>query len=682
MVSIDLFSIKALWGYWNFDFAFSPLVGSSCGIVCVWDQSKSIKEHVSKTSYFDALMGTCYPTSTKLLVIFFYAPQESFEKQDLCNYLRTLIDRCNLMKELQELSSLEASDTSQKAKIRWPIEGDENKKYFHGVLNKKRSQLAIRGTLANGDWISNTDRVKFEFDSHFKKQFFSHQTPRIEFRFSFPNRLSSDQIEDLECNLTYEEVKKAAVSEFFVSGHVPKGCGRLLQPPSTKIKCAQIESRANKRLIINLIGHNAEIRESKMIGLEMEQETTKVVVIKERLKEAKDRQERVKLITHNTFAKIVSPRGSLSEVKDEEDSSFPYKKELKAWSPNFTNYFSDNYSAGDLSEDEDIEKVNGKKGNTCEEDKETEVDHVSECSCMNVNGDAFENNSTVDVKETVGETNGDSINQPNEDLQTNLKGVSSTKGGSNRILKIKTGGSILEVMESLVEIGETMGYNMKGCANNIEAIIAKKSWIREINRKHKVSFVAIQETKMKDIGLFSIKALWGNFSYDFAISPSFESSGGGSILEVMESLVEIGETMGYNMKGCANNIEAIIGVQGEFQHKVSFAAIQETKMKDIGLFSIKALWGNFSYDFAISPSFESSGVEDSWSNLPFEETNNISLLKKKFQALKASIKSWCKEEKQQSTEARSSILCRLVKLDKLFDHGKGNDDLVNERTAL
>nr|GEX23093.1 hypothetical protein [Tanacetum cinerariifolium] len=35
--------------------------------------------------------------------------------------------------------------------------------------------------------------------------------------------------------------------------------------------------------------NKAEIGESKMIGLEMEQETTKVVVIKERLKEAKDR---------------------------------------------------------------------------------------------------------------------------------------------------------------------------------------------------------------------------------------------------------------------------------------------------------------------------------------------------------------------------------------------------------
>nr|GEX66956.1 hypothetical protein [Tanacetum cinerariifolium] len=48
----------------------------------------------------------------------------------------------------------------------------------------------------------------------------------------------------------------------------------------------------------------AEIGESKMIGLDMEQETTKVVVIKERLKEAKDRQERVKLIVENQTFRI------------------------------------------------------------------------------------------------------------------------------------------------------------------------------------------------------------------------------------------------------------------------------------------------------------------------------------------------------------------------------------------
>nr|GEZ66648.1 RNA-directed DNA polymerase, eukaryota [Tanacetum cinerariifolium] len=44
-----------------------------------------------------------------------------------------------------EVEKLQALEAAQKAKIKWAIEGDENLKYYHGVLNKKRSQLAIRG---------------------------------------------------------------------------------------------------------------------------------------------------------------------------------------------------------------------------------------------------------------------------------------------------------------------------------------------------------------------------------------------------------------------------------------------------------------------------------------------------------------------------------------------------------
>ncbi|GKC30809.1 hypothetical protein Tco_1038103, partial [Tanacetum coccineum] len=90
----------------------------------------------------------------------------------------------------------------------WSIEGDENTKYFHGILNKKISQLAIRGTLINGEWISNLVGVKREFYSHFKNQFSPSYTPRLSFDFVFPNRLSTDQVEDLERLVTYDEVKK------------------------------------------------------------------------------------------------------------------------------------------------------------------------------------------------------------------------------------------------------------------------------------------------------------------------------------------------------------------------------------------------------------------------------------------------------------------------------------------
>nr|GFB10071.1 RNA-directed DNA polymerase, eukaryota [Tanacetum cinerariifolium] len=74
-----------------------------------------------------------------------------------------LIKRITLFNDLRELNNMNAMEISQKAKIRWSIKGDENSKYFHRIMNKKRSQLAIRVTLANEEWISEPHRVKNEF---------------------------------------------------------------------------------------------------------------------------------------------------------------------------------------------------------------------------------------------------------------------------------------------------------------------------------------------------------------------------------------------------------------------------------------------------------------------------------------------------------------------------------------
>ncbi|GKC71861.1 RNA-directed DNA polymerase, eukaryota, partial [Tanacetum coccineum] len=100
-------------------------------------------------------------------------------------------------------------DLIQKAKIRWAIEGDENSKFFHGIINKKRSQLAIRGILVNGDWIDDPHMVKHEFHSHFAKRSEAPVFDSMSFEHPFPNRLISDQIEDLERCVSYEEIKRA-----------------------------------------------------------------------------------------------------------------------------------------------------------------------------------------------------------------------------------------------------------------------------------------------------------------------------------------------------------------------------------------------------------------------------------------------------------------------------------------
>ncbi|GJR83959.1 RNA-directed DNA polymerase, eukaryota [Tanacetum coccineum] len=55
-----------------------------------------------------------------------------------------------VFKSLHDLNKLDSMEVAQKAKIKWAIEGDENSKYFHGILNKKRSQLSIRGIFVDG----------------------------------------------------------------------------------------------------------------------------------------------------------------------------------------------------------------------------------------------------------------------------------------------------------------------------------------------------------------------------------------------------------------------------------------------------------------------------------------------------------------------------------------------------
>ncbi|GKC07104.1 RNA-directed DNA polymerase, eukaryota [Tanacetum coccineum] len=92
--------------------------------------------------------------------------------------------RIHVMISLQDLEKLEMSEIAQKVKINWSIEGDENSRFFHGMLNKKRNQQAIRGILREGLGMMFLDM-------------------------DFPNRVSVEQVMDLERNVSKEEIKRA-----------------------------------------------------------------------------------------------------------------------------------------------------------------------------------------------------------------------------------------------------------------------------------------------------------------------------------------------------------------------------------------------------------------------------------------------------------------------------------------
>nr|GEX95659.1 RNA-directed DNA polymerase, eukaryota [Tanacetum cinerariifolium] len=104
---------------------------------------------------------------------------------------------------------MDLKDAAQKTKVNWAIEGDENSKFFHGVINKRRSQLAIRGVFVSGDWYTNPSKVKEVFYDHFAARFKQPSRSRLKLCMPFPNHLSPDQVGDLGNDISSDEIRKA-----------------------------------------------------------------------------------------------------------------------------------------------------------------------------------------------------------------------------------------------------------------------------------------------------------------------------------------------------------------------------------------------------------------------------------------------------------------------------------------
>nr|GFC64630.1 RNA-directed DNA polymerase, eukaryota [Tanacetum cinerariifolium] len=120
-----------------------------------------------------------------------------------------LLKRMELTRKLHDINQMEARDYVQKSKIKWVIEGDENSKFFHGIVNKKRSQLSIRGVFVDGDWNTDPKVVKDVFKDHFTTCFKQPAHGRLKLNISFPNRLSIDQVSDIDRSVSRDEIRVA-----------------------------------------------------------------------------------------------------------------------------------------------------------------------------------------------------------------------------------------------------------------------------------------------------------------------------------------------------------------------------------------------------------------------------------------------------------------------------------------
>ncbi|GKC23256.1 hypothetical protein Tco_1025406 [Tanacetum coccineum] len=54
-----------------------------------------------------------------------------------------LLSRMELTKQMQDIKSTVVRDQMQKAKIQWAVEGDENSKFFHGIVNRHKNAATM-----------------------------------------------------------------------------------------------------------------------------------------------------------------------------------------------------------------------------------------------------------------------------------------------------------------------------------------------------------------------------------------------------------------------------------------------------------------------------------------------------------------------------------------------------------
>ncbi|XP_021971461.1 uncharacterized protein LOC110866627 [Helianthus annuus] len=129
-------------------------------------------------------------------------------------------DNCDLSEEelwvwdetrrrLKELQDLLDKDIQQKARCKWAADGDDNTKFFHGLINKRKASNSIPGLTINGYWETRPSKVKKEVFRFFKEKYVEDMPSRPKLRGYNLKRLSEDEAASLVAPFSDTEVKQA-----------------------------------------------------------------------------------------------------------------------------------------------------------------------------------------------------------------------------------------------------------------------------------------------------------------------------------------------------------------------------------------------------------------------------------------------------------------------------------------
>lgn len=94
-----------------------------------------------------------------------------------------------------------------KSRVKWALEGDENSRFFQGLIKGRLKQNMIRGINMNGEWLENPAKIKEEIFKHYSTHFREPAVNRPRFVCARFKQLADHQVAALQVPFTEVEVK-------------------------------------------------------------------------------------------------------------------------------------------------------------------------------------------------------------------------------------------------------------------------------------------------------------------------------------------------------------------------------------------------------------------------------------------------------------------------------------------
>ncbi|KAI3761869.1 hypothetical protein L1987_52291 [Smallanthus sonchifolius] len=115
-------------------------------------------------------------------------------------------------KIIEDVEERKNMDLKQRARIKWAIEGDENTKYFHALVNNRKASNLTHGLSINGVWCTKPAKIKKQVFTFFRDRFKDHLPIRPDLICHNIKKISDSDSSMLIEEFSAQEIRDAVLS--------------------------------------------------------------------------------------------------------------------------------------------------------------------------------------------------------------------------------------------------------------------------------------------------------------------------------------------------------------------------------------------------------------------------------------------------------------------------------------